>query len=119
MQFWAPPFKRDVKVFQCVQRRTRKLVKELEGMCCGEQLRTQGSSSLEKRGLREDPIALCSFLRRGLGEGGADLFSWESRTGCLGMVQSCASEGLNRTSGSITIQKGWSDPGTGFLVAQP
>ena len=36
-----------------------------------------GSSSLEERRLRGDLVALYSFLRRAIGEGGADLF-------CLG-----------------------------------
>jgi len=73
MQFWAPQSKK-VKVLRCVQRRTRRLVKGLEGMSCEEQLRTLGLSSLERRQLRGD-IALCSFLRRASGEGGAELFS--------------------------------------------
>ncbi|KAK4823568.1 hypothetical protein QYF61_003572 [Mycteria americana] len=60
--FWAPQFKKDVKVLECVQRRATKLAKGLEGM-------------LEKRRLRGDLMALYSFLRRGSGEGGADLFS--------------------------------------------
>ena len=50
-------------------------MKGLEGMSYEEQLRTLGLSSLEKRSLRGNLLALYSFLRRGSGEGGADLFS--------------------------------------------
>lgn len=74
LEHWVPAFEKDVKVLECIQKRT-KLVEGLEGMSCEEQLRTLGLPSLEKSRMRGKLITLHSFLRRGSEEGGAELFS--------------------------------------------
>ena len=51
------------------------MLKGLEGKTYKERLRSLGLFSLEKRRLRGDLIAAYSFLTRGSGGAGADLFS--------------------------------------------
>jgi len=59
-------------------------VKGLEGMSCEKQVKTLGLPVLEERSLRDGSIALYSFLRRGHGERGAELFFLGSSDGTCG-----------------------------------
>jgi len=85
VQFWYSQHKKDVKVFESIGWGATKLLQGW-GLHPARQ-RTCGLSSLEKRRLRGDLTALCTFLKEA--EGCAEISSWELRTGHVGTGKRC------------------------------
>lgn len=74
------------------------MMKELEGMSCVWSTVGFGLVWFGERSLMVNLIAaLCSNLRRGGGEGDAELSPLDSSGGCMGTIQSWAKKCLDQT----------------------
>ncbi|GAB0185824.1 hypothetical protein GRJ2_001047700 [Grus japonensis] len=74
VQFWSPPYKKDVDRVERVQRRATRMIKGLGSLPYEESLQELGSFSLEKRRLRSVLITIFQYLKGGYKEDGDSLF---------------------------------------------
>ncbi|GAB0189097.1 hypothetical protein GRJ2_001375000 [Grus japonensis] len=74
IQLWGPQYRRDMELFERVQRRATKLIRGLEHLSYEDKLRELGLFSLEKRRLQGDLIAAYQYLKGAYRKDGEGLF---------------------------------------------
>ncbi|GAB0189923.1 hypothetical protein GRJ2_001457600 [Grus japonensis] len=63
IQLWGSQCKKDIDLFEWVQRRVMKMITWLEHLSCEDRLRDLGLFNLEKRRLQGDLIAAFQYLK--------------------------------------------------------
>lgn len=115
VQFWTPAFKKNMKILECIQRRASNLVTRLESRSYEDWLIILCLTSLKKGRQRVDSISLYSMLKKGTGEGSADLFLLVCSDRMCGNCSKLCQGRLDWSLGSISFQRGWWEPATGLL----
>ena len=82
VQIWSPQYRRDIELFECIQRRATKMVQWMEHLSCEDSLRELGLCSRERRGFQGDLTV-----------------AFQNLTG------DCKKEGSDSSAGSVVIEQ--------------
>ena len=74
IQMGSPQYRRDVDPFECVQRKTAKMIQGMEHLSCEDRLKELGLFSMEKRRLQRDLKAARQYLKGSYRKDGDRLF---------------------------------------------
>ena len=74
----TPQYRKDVKLFEWVQRTTTKMIRGLETLSYEERLKELGLFRLEKGKLQEDLTVAFQYLNEAYKQEGDQLFTWSN-----------------------------------------